>query len=63
MVQHNIMCRGLADTLKIGSFRFNQSFNEFQLDNFIKDLFSSPNIRYIINNVNRIYKNIVKIHV
>lgn len=42
---------GLIDSLKIASFRFNQAFSEFQMEGFLKDLFSNPNVRYLINNV------------
>lgn len=37
--------------MRVGSYRFNQPFNEFQMNDFLKDLFSNPNVRYINNNV------------
>jgi len=44
-------CRGLAESLRVGSFRFNQGFQEFELNRFLADLFNSPNVRYVMTNV------------
>lgn len=44
-------CRGLSETLKIGSFRYNQHLQEYDTHRFMLDLFNNPNVRYIMNNV------------
>jgi hypothetical protein len=50
VVSHGAL-RGLADTLRIGSFRYNQHFQDYDAARFLHDLFNNPNVRYLINNV------------
>ena len=40
---------GLDQSLKLFSFRFNLKFNDLQSDQFLKDLFNSPDVRYILS--------------
>ena len=40
---------GLDKSLKLFSFRFNLKFNDLQSDQFLKDLFNSPDVRYILS--------------
>jgi len=47
----NSIVRGLLESLRIGSFRYNQHFQEFESSRFMVDLFNNPNVRYILNNV------------
>jgi cilia- and flagella-associated protein 300 len=42
--------RGLADTLKVVTFRYNQNFQEYDTDRFVRDLFNNPNVRYQMSN-------------
>lgn len=43
--------RGLAETLKIGSFRYNQLLQDYEINRFLHDLFNNPNVRFVMNNV------------
>ena len=38
-------------TLKVGSFKFSQGFQEFEVNLFLHDLFDNPNVRFVMNNV------------
>lgn len=46
-----ISFRGLADTLRVASFRYNQHLNDYEAPRFLHDLFNNPNVRYVLNNV------------
>lgn len=37
--------------MKIGSFRYNQQLQDYEINRFLVDLFNNPNVRYIMSNV------------